>query len=251
MYYPEVYSSNQAMPPGQHDFRTMEDFRDFRRLLLERGKAVPSGSGNETPLNGSEVDPEITIEDDFLEEIDDCHTVQDLSFHIDCLVELAPAIEQNIRRLKKNSQIEPLVHDALSISNPAEAYILSIREKFKGAKDDLVYRLGEANWQRHVAVRKSMDAISEEIPVPGISLDAAHSLFERSSAFHDSGIGTTVASQATYAQSHTSFASSKSEGEGEGRRVPPMPAEVRAGKPFRCHICGDILSWIKHRNDWK
>lgn len=70
-------------------------------------------------------------------------------------------------------------------------------------------------------------------------------------AFHDSGIGTSVPAHTQYAESHTAFNSSITERE-EGRlRVPREPAEVDAGIPFQCCLCGDILSSIRNRVDWK
>ena len=78
-----------------------------------------------------------------------------------------------------------------------------------------------------------------------------HSLFRPYSAFHDSGIGTSVPAQTSYAQSHTSFLSSNTEGEHGSPRVPPTPVGVSAGKPFQCYLCGHVLSSIKNRVDWE
>ena len=82
----------------------------------------------------------------------------------------------------------------------------------------------------------------------------AGSVFQPQTLFHDSGIGTTVASQSQYAQteaSHTSFVSSLAEQEKGKLRVPPTPLEVGTGEPFRCHLCGFVQIKIKNRIDWK
>lgn len=72
--------------------------------------------------------------------------------------------------------------------------------------------------------------------------------------FHDSGLGTTIASQSQYAQteaSHTSFVSSLAEQEKGRLRVPPTPLEVGTGEPFQCHLCGMLQTKIKNRIHWK
>jgi len=54
------------------------------------------------------------------------------------------------------------------------------------------------------------------------------------------------------AESTTSFASSTMDGSGPGqRRVPNLPDNYDFGSPFECPICGDILTELRHRADWK
>lgn len=54
------------------------------------------------------------------------------------------------------------------------------------------------------------------------------------------------------AESMTSFASSTMDGSGPGqRRVPNLPDNYDFESPFECPICGDILTELRHRADWK
>ena len=135
-----------------------------------------------------------------------------------------------------------------------------MREKFQQAQTQLVERLGEASWQRHRDVRQRRDQINnatEELPSPAVAEgdgdgeQMPHSMFRPYSSFHDSGIGTSVPAQTTYAASHASFQSSNTEGGRTFLRVPPTPGEVSIDKPFQCCYCGNVLLKIKNRVDWK
>jgi hypothetical protein len=84
--------------------------------------------------------------------------------------------------------------------------------------------------------------------------EIAHSTFLPVSKFHDSGLGTSVPAQSDHAfsiASHTSFLSSHAESEDGKARVPPTPEQVAEGQPFDCAICGQTLTSIKSRIDWK
>ena len=86
---------------------------------------------------------------------------------------------------------------------------------------------------------------------PAEELAIAKSVFRPHSAFHGSGIGTSILAQTQHTTSHTSFQSSNTEGEHESLRVPATPAEVYEGIPFQCYICKSMLTNIKTRVDWK
>ena len=167
-------------------------------------------------------------------------------------MELGPTLYQNLRYAEKariQSSQPPTV--PFCVSGPAWIYVLHVRGKYRQAQSRLVERPGEANWQRHRDVRERRDQIvnstEEHSPTAQVEDDEhqePHSLFRPYSAFHDSGIGTSVPAQTSYAQSHTSFLSSNTEGEHGSPRVPPS-----AGKPFQCYLCGHVLSSIKNRVD--
>ena len=168
-----------------------------------------------------------------------------MEFAINRLIELRPSLEQNlIFKCNLPTKIKP-PSGSCCPSDPARIYVAHVRERYNKAPDELVERLGEANWQRHLAVRRRMETgngfVNEE--------DAGSVIPPHS--FRDSGYGTSVPTQTQYALSHTSFISSNAEGDGSSMRVPPLPAEAGSGKPFRCSICGLMLSNIKNRVDWK
>lgn len=181
---------------------------------------------------------------------------EEIGFSTHCLIELAPVLEQNLLRAQRaHAQPANILERKFLLSDPASIYVSLVREKFEHAQDQLVNRLGEANWQRHTSVRQRIEDVhaadqnneAEVFKGP----DMGSSIFRPYSAFHDSGIGTSVPVQTTYAPSHTSFQSSNTEDTQDCLRVPPTPANVTEGKPFQCYLCGHLLSKIKSRVDWK
>lgn len=177
--------------------------------------------------------------------------VRDLQFHIACLVDLGSTLEKSLL-CRKTARARSVQVAAVPIHayDAARVYISLVRDKFKDADAQLVERLGEANWQRHVNVRLQMEDLSKDVEGKYIREDPG-STFRPYLAFHDSDIGPSIPAQTQYATSHTSFISSIPERE-EGRlRVPREPLEVSTGKPFQCYICGEILSSIRNRVDWK
>ena len=198
----------------------------------------------------SDTDEENSSDDDNTTDI-----VEELRLQTQWLTQLGPILEQNLVSVQK-TRIEASLPAPVpfSVSGPAGIYVSLVREKYKQAQDQLVERLGEANWQRHISVRRSMEAsanIAEETTAPIADSAVARSVFRPYSAFHDSGIGPSIPAQTEYAPSHTSFQSSNTEGERELVRVPATPMEVNDGKPFQCFLCKCVLSDIKNRVDWK
>ena len=174
---------------------------------------------------------------------------KDVVFAIECLMELGPSLEQNLASAGRSDlSISKSSFDLFYLSGPAGFYVSLVRDKFKQASKELVERLGEANWQRHVKVRNMIED-PENNPAKG--QETALSVFQPGTTFHDSGIGTSVPARTQYAPSHTSFRTSNTEGGLRSLRVPPTPLEATHGKPFRCYLCGDMLSTIRTRTQWK
>lgn len=216
--------------------------------LIDQAKAITSSTGldsgqsDEGESSGSDTD-----EGDQTKRSYNNLLVRDLAQQTDWLTQLSTTIEQNYSRAKahqKKSVYPPIV--PFSVSGPARTYVGLVQDKYPKAVRKLAERFGEANWQRHVNIRNQLDS---EAPTP--EEPAAHSLFRPHSAFHDSGIGTSIPAYTTYAASHTSYRSSASQCARGSVRVPSTPVEVGAGKPFQCFLCKMTLSNIKTRIDWK
>ena len=175
--------------------------------------------------------------------------VENATAFIECLMTLIPALERigrprlGIRRI--HGQQESL---AFYVTGPARIYVRQILDRFPNAATRLAERLGEANWQRHVEIRKRMDeGLDDTVFKP-------ENVIVPKSKFHDSGLGTSAPANSNYAMSiisQTSFASSLAEKEQGTLRVPPTPLEVAAGMPFQCSICCQVVHNIQNRRDWK
>ena len=192
-----------------------------------------------------------------------------LQCDVDCLMDLVPTMERTLAHLDATAQKDHSRREVVfAVSEAARPWVSNVSDKFGKADTKLVERLGESNWQRFLTVRARMSQIAsapkdilaphfEKIPVQAVFKENPQSIFRPLSMFHDSGLGSSIPSapaSSNYAQSvasHTSFITSLAEGEDSSRRVPPTPAEVASGEPFRCKICGHQLFNIKNRIDWK
>ena len=168
-------------------------------------------------------------------------------------MDLLPSMEDTLN-LATQAKDENEVPSSLDfhISDPARTYILNIYDRFSKADPRLVERLGEANWQRHIALRNR--PIKQAAGVAVAIEEAPRSVFIPVSLFQDSGLGSSLPAQTSYAPtsaSHLSFISSQADEGGGGLKVPPTPKAVSKAIPFSCEICGQTLSRIKNRVDWK
>ena len=240
----QAYSSSNAI----NESALPEDNRQELSGLIDQAQAVTSSKGLKLShsdvgeSSGSDTEDEDEIESGY-----DGLLVRKLAQQTNWLRQLSTAIEQNYIRARlrqKRNAYPPVV--PFAVSGPAQFYVGLVQDKFQKARRKLVERLGEANWQRHVNIRNQLDSETSAAEEP-----AAHSLFRPHSAFHDSGIGTSVPTHTTYAASHTSFRSSASESARGSIRVPPTPVEVATGQSFQCFLCKAKLSNIKSRIDWK
>jgi hypothetical protein len=180
-------------------------------------------------------------------------SINSLATYTTCLMDLLPSMEDTLN-LASQAKDEDQSSSPLDfhVSGPAKTYILNIFDRFSKANYQLVERLGEANWQRHIALRNGLTKEVESSDV--VIEEAPKSVFIPVSLFQDSGLGTSQPAHTGYATtsaSHTSFVSSQADEGGGGLRVPPTPKAVSERIPFTCEICGQTLSQIKSRIDWK
>ncbi|MCJ1379558.1 hypothetical protein MMC17_002659 [Xylographa soralifera] len=188
-----------------------------------------------------------------------------LECSIDCLMDLIPTMEQSLAHLQFGGiKTEISSRVPFSVSELALPWVQNVSDKFTSADNTLVERLGEANWQRYMTLRARTEqkhqyldineVVANNIPAAQIFQRAPQSIFKPLSLFHDSGLGSSVPTLPRYAvsaASHTSFISSVADDSAFALRVPPTPGEVDSGDPFKCEICGHLLSNIKNRVDWK
>ena len=214
--------------------------------LVEESRVVISTREEQDENNSSDDSCSETTESLSGDE-DSGNIVQEISSHLNYLVQLGPTLQRDVLyayKARTTAAFPPIV--PFHLSDPAKIYVSLIREKYPDAEDQLVDRLGEANWQRHQTIREQIEANDLDE-----GQDDSCSAFRPHSAFHDSGLGTSVPAYTEYASSHTSFQSSNAEGEEGALRVPAAPDEMSAGKPFTCPYCGITLANVKNRVAWK
>lgn len=184
-----------------------------------------------------------------------------------------------------------LIDELSGVSEPARPFVLMIKDRFPSLEINLVRNLGEANWQRRQRLREKLsvapvmpgtnpladDNSSSGDTVVGLerhvaydevtlastlrsslSIPSTYESITTGSGFSDPSIFDNQSSSAprarrpySIAESMTSFATSRADGLEYGqRRIPNMP-DHEYDAPFQCYICGDILTTIRHRTDWK
>ena len=248
----EVWPSSTSELPASSIQKNIHELE----ILVERTKDITSTRDHTATLNDSDWGDEYDTDEESSSDDDDTSNIVDeLRLQTQWLTQLSPILEQNLVSAQKpRIQASFPAPVPFFVSGPAKVYVSLVREKYKLAQDQLVERLGEANWQRHISVRMSMEAsanVVEETTAPVENSAVVRSMFRPYSTFHDSALGPSIPGQTEYAPSHTSFQSSNTEGERESSRVPATPVEVTDGKPFQCFLCKRILSNIKNRVDWK
>lgn len=183
---------------------------------------------------------------------------EDLNSRVQMLLDFIPSLEATLAHvMRPQDRFTRTVNESFHASGPAQIYINLVRDRFPGADKKLVERLGEANWQRHINIRKRIEQIDGSVgsgstPIP--TKTTAGSIFQPQTLFHDSGIGTSMPAQSCLAPSeasHASFISSVADKEQGAAKVPPTPAEVGLGEIFRCYLCGQMQLNIKNRVAWK
>lgn len=173
--------------------------------------------------------------------------VQSVAENVKLLMDLLPSIDHlpDVESLDSNTKI--IQKSEFEVSAPARIWISQVRASYEKAADEVVERLGEANWQRFCRLRLEIDeGIVEEF-------GHAKSVFHAASAFYDSALGTSVGakSDTQTVASHSSFVSSHNDDVCHHNRVPIEPPEVALNKPFTCQVCHQLVNGVRNRIDWK
>ncbi|KAI4674782.1 uncharacterized protein J4E84_010388 [Alternaria hordeiaustralica] len=156
---------------------------------------------------------------------------QTLRTKIDTLVMLAPSLESPAEEIFDEEK--PRTIQDIGETLPEQAYASSVAEKFPFAPPEMVAQLGRLNWDRYNHIlRLQREAMKQELQET--TLEKARTIF------HDSGLGTSVPAQTIAGVKaeplyEPSMVSSRAEA--SHKRVPPLPAQARAGEPFTCEIC--------------
>ena len=213
---------------------------------IDQSKAqIAANSDNDTYDSDDDDDDASCLSDDY-------NLGSDLRSRIQMILDLLPTLDSMVDHQESVGYKDPHAKELVfQASGPAQIYISLLHDKFPKASLQLRERLGEANWQRHLNIRRRMEQTEDDGHDDSVK---SKSVFHPRTLFHDSGIGTTIAAQSQYAPteaSHTSYVSSVEQIEKGNLRVPPTPAEVGLGENFRCYICGILQTKITNRIDWK
>ncbi|KAL8383143.1 hypothetical protein RB595_006753 [Gaeumannomyces hyphopodioides] len=165
--------------------------------------------------------------------------IEDLKTDTTCLADLDhllkdPILELDIERAAPG--------DRLLDWHPDRVYGHKIGARFPQADVSLVDWLGKANYVRYLRCQQARETCvddSTHVAAPAQSETA-------SSKFNDSGLGSSLPSTISYAETVMSYGGRGS----QSVKIPPLTAEAKAGVPFSCTACGKAVS-ITSNSMWK
>lgn len=208
--------------------------------------------------DGGDIVEDITvIEDESLNTAADIQSNDEIDTYITGLADLVPTLQDRLHEEARATEGRGgrAGTMAFHVTDSAKQYVMQIRDKYPKAPTSLVERLGEANWQRYVRIRRKMhQGESSDEEADGEERFRSFQSTFVPTEFHDSGLGSSVAFAPHVTRSvasHTSFMSSHADHDKGRLRVPHTPGEVFDGVAFTCWICGNKLSSIRNRIDWK
>ncbi|KAF6784170.1 hypothetical protein CSOJ01_15786 [Colletotrichum sojae] len=206
------------------------------RFTLQEGR---QGSDSEdSDSYASSVSEESDMDVDWAEIADDLRT------DIECLMDLEPLIKTPFIRPQSQNRVENSMPQPESWT-PEKMYSDRIGHRFPKAQLDLVARLARANWHRFQRIQSEKErsvAAKKELAEREVYVGPAATVVsssEPASFFHDSGLGTSVATGSSYAQTTMSY-----------QQIPPLPMDAKKGVPFDCLSCGREVR-ITNNSDWK
>ncbi|KAF4474657.1 Ankyrin repeat [Fusarium agapanthi] len=168
--------------------------------------------------------------------------IQDLRTDVECLVELDPLIRNLVPDLSSNKQ----KHLETSDWAPQQAFCDRVEQRFPGADKSLILRLGEANWLRYRSCQELR--IKEELAEEQSPDSKEDHKTVAGSRFHDSGLGTSLPTISSYAETVMTYSGS----DGQTTRIPRLSEEAKQGKSFPCVACGGTVrimtnaAWKRH-----
>jgi hypothetical protein len=234
----------------------------------------------------SDSETDSVLSEDNLEDL-----VEDLNVYMESLAELSPSLNHPAAdSVIIETAAVTLADGLLSIPDHVRPFALIINDRFPSLDIGFVRKLGETNWQRRERLRAkfaSAPAFDEnafnnddDSSADATVVDGNHSVapsqqssysnirsrmshpsthqtittasgFSEPSIFDNQSISIRISGPRT-AESVTSFATSLADGLEHGQRqIPKLPENHDYGSAFQCTICGEILTQVRTRADWK
>ncbi|KAI1851129.1 hypothetical protein JX266_003794 [Neoarthrinium moseri] len=187
--------------------------------------------------DSSSSDDGSNLGDDSIREI-----LEDLHTDTICLIELEPLLKNPV--LDFIREPDNLATDGVTTPwLPHKAFCDRIESRFPQASPSLITRLGKANYERYIRCQQQRDAqLNNNVSI----LPVASGGTIDGSEFNDSGIGSSLPTTSSYAETVMSYG----DGKDRSTRIPPLPTEGRKGKPFECIACGRSVR-IMNNSAWK
>ena len=170
---------------------------------------------------------------------------EDLKTDAQCLMELDPLFRDPVLDLASQKQKQHL--EAIDWT-PETAFCDKVQQRFPKAEPTLVERLGKANWARFLRCQEIRNSVEMGTlsQINAASDKGEDGTVAASSKYHDSGLGTSLATASLYAETVMTYGAA----EGQKVRIPPLSVEAKNGAPFPCLACGRSVR-ITNNSGWK
>jgi len=197
---------------------------------------VTHGEGDDRSDTSSDGCSDLGADDSITE------VAEDLKTDAQCLMDLDPLFRDPVLDLASHKQKQN--REAIDWT-PETVFCDKVQRRFPRAEPDLVETLGKANWARFLRCQETRNAVetgtlTETNPAGEDGTVAA------SSKYHDSGLGTSLPTASSYAETVMTYAA----GNGQKVRIPPLSDEAKKGVPFPCLACGRSVR-ITNNSGWK
>ena len=182
-----------------------------------------------------------TIELTTLEDV-----AENLKVDVQCLVELGAGYEDPI--CDHFTEEPATVSNACETWDPSKYLASRIRQHYPGIEDDLSAALGISNWRRldRLCATKERNSRNPDQATTETTAAINKASTLPTSRFQDSGLGTSISTPTSYADTIFSYHGSK----GGSIRIPKLNEEALAGQAFDCDVCGVKLK-ITNTYVWK
>ncbi|RDW87378.1 hypothetical protein BP5796_03072 [Coleophoma crateriformis] len=171
--------------------------------------------------------------------------VEDLQTDTSCLMELDPLFKSPVLDMLKDRERSAPYSDIIEWT-PHKAYSDMVESRFPEAANWLIIRLGKANYERYIRCQQERNIHELANDKEDTALFPAAPATIDGSKFYDSGLGSTLRPASSYAETIMSYG----RGDGSSIRVPPLPPDGKAGKPFICVACGKSVL-LSNNQAWK
>jgi hypothetical protein len=168
---------------------------------------------------------------------------KDIETEVQCLQALGPRFEEPVldRQTHKGKGNFNMEYEKTNW-DPVEYLSTRIRQRYPDADPDTITTLGKTNWNRLLRLH----AVKEN-NLAGPEREARHQSMKRPAASErDSGLGSSIARTASYAETLVSYHGAK----GGSIRIPPLPAESSTGSPVTCVACNRNIV-VRTPSQWK
>lgn len=198
-----------------------------------------SDSESDSGSEASSTSGDYTVED----------IVEDLKTDIQCLVDLGPRYKEPIRDrvVVEKAALPPPVANW----DPAEHWASRIRHRYPHGDAAFAQFLGQTNWDRAQRLYSWKERNIREAQQPAATAGPAYkpSGTVGASDFQDSGLGTSIVTPSSYAETLLSYHGTN----GGSIKIPTIPAEAVEGSQFVCDICGRLCHFPRTnlKSFWK